>query len=111
MRLEDLVAPIPFLKFQHADFAIAGCAGEQAPGFVVGPADNVHGGGVQGEVSDAGPLALGFAPDEDFAVVGGGGEDVAVLGVGLLEGKRKGVSVLGFARRAGMRNCRGGGGA
>jgi len=26
-------------------------------------------------------LIAGFAPDEDFAVVGGGGENVAVLGV------------------------------
>ena len=36
-----------------------------------------------GEIGDFGPDAGLLAPDEDFAVVGGGGEDVAVFGVGL----------------------------
>jgi hypothetical protein len=36
---------------------------------------------VQREVEDFRPGAAGFAPDEDFAVVAGGGEDVAVFGV------------------------------
>ncbi len=34
-----------------------------------------------GEIGDFGPDAGLFAPDEDFAVVGGGGEYVAVFGV------------------------------
>ena len=48
-----------------------------------GPGDDVHGSGVQGEVGHAGPLVGGFAPDEDFAVIRGGGEDGAVFWVGL----------------------------
>lgn len=37
---------------------------------------------MEGEVGDDGPLRIGrFAPDEDFAVVGGGCEDGAVLGM------------------------------
>lgn len=35
------------------------------------------------EVGDFLPLGVLFAPDEHFAVVAGGGEDVAVFGVGL----------------------------
>lgn len=47
------------------------------------PGDQVDRGGVQGEFVDALPLVLRLlAPDEDAAVVGGGGEDGAVLGVG-----------------------------
>lgn len=34
------------------------------------------------EVEHALPLRALFAPDEDFAVVASGGEDVAVFGVG-----------------------------
>jgi hypothetical protein len=37
---------------------------------------------VQREVEDSLPLGALLAPDEDFAVVAGGGEDVAVFGVG-----------------------------
>lgn len=36
---------------------------------------------MEGEVEDARPGGVRFAPDEDFAVVAGGGEDVAVFGV------------------------------
>jgi len=49
---------------------------------VGGPGDDVYGGGVQGEIEDFAPGCAGFAPDEDFTVVAGGGEDVAVFGVG-----------------------------
>ena len=83
MRLEDLMAPVPLLELKHAHPAVAAGAGEQAPALVRRPGDDVHGGSVQGEVGHAGPLAGGFAPDEDFAVVGGGGEDGAVFGMGL----------------------------
>lgn len=40
-----------------------------------------------GEIGDFGPLGGLFAPDEYFAVVGGGGEDVAVFRVGLEFGR------------------------
>lgn len=43
-------------------------------------------GGIWGKRVGGLPLAILFAPDEDFAVVAGGGEDVAVFGVGLWEG-------------------------
>lgn len=48
------------------------------------PGHDVHGSRVQGEFEDFGPLPGLFAPDEHFAVVGGGGEDVAVFRVGLV---------------------------
>ena len=38
---------------------------------------------MEGEVEDFLPLPVLFAPDEHFAVVAGGGEDVAVFWVGL----------------------------
>lgn len=48
-----------------------------------GPGDDVHGCGVEGEIEYFCPGGArtggGFAPDEDFAVVGCGGEDVAVF--------------------------------
>jgi hypothetical protein len=54
-----------------------------AAGLGRGPGDQVDGGGVQGELVDALPLVLRLlAPDQDAAVVGGGGEDGAVFGVG-----------------------------
>lgn len=45
------------------------------------PADDVDGGLVEVEIGNFGPLGVLFAPDEYFAVVGGGGQDVAVFGV------------------------------
>lgn len=45
------------------------------------PGDYVDGCGVQREIEDFGPGVALLAPDEDFAVVRGGGEDVAVFGV------------------------------
>ena len=50
-----------------------------------GPGDEIHGCGVEGELVDFLPLTRLFAPDEHFAVVRGGGEDVAVLRVSLLD--------------------------
>lgn len=60
------------------------------------PAYHVHAGGVDGEFEDLGPGCGGglgtaggesvagcFTPDEDFAVVGGGGEEGAEFRVGL----------------------------
>ena len=112
MRLEDLVAPIPLLELQHGDPTVRGRAREQAAGFVGGPAHDVDGGRVQGEVGHAGPLGGsaattllrggrgggGFAPDEDFAVIGGGGEDGAVFGVGLLSFCQANVLLGGCVR-------------
>lgn len=46
-----------------------------------GPGDYVDGCGVQGEIEYFCPGGAGFAPDEDFSVVGGGGEDVAIFWV------------------------------
>lgn len=94
MRVEDLMRPIALLEFEDADLAIGASAGEQAAGFVGRPGDDVHGGGVQGEAGDylpggggagrVGGGGSGFAPDLYGAVVGGGGENGAVFGVGLV---------------------------
>lgn len=39
---------------------------------------------MEGEVGDPLPLGVLFAPDEDLAVIAGGGEDVAVFWVSLI---------------------------
>lgn len=52
---------------------------------------------MEGEVGDDGPLRIGrFAPDEDFAVVGGGCEDGAVLGMCL--SRNTGQNEVGLGR-------------
>ena len=79
MRVEDLVVHGVVLELEDGDVAVGAGAGKQTAGFVGRPGDYVDGGGVQGEVEDAGPGVALLAPDEDFAVVGRGGEDVAVL--------------------------------
>ena len=84
---EDLMLPAALAKLEHADAAIRGGAREQAAGFVGGPRHDVHGRAVQREVCDFLPLRVLLPPDEDFAVVAGGGEDVAVFGVGLFSGR------------------------
>lgn len=49
------------------------------------PGDYVDGGSVQGKTGNGCPLGLGrLAPDEDFAIVGGGCEDGAVFRVCLI---------------------------
>jgi hypothetical protein len=82
MRLEDLVIHTVVFEFEDADIPIAACASQKTAGFVGRPGDYVYGCGVQGEIEDFGPGGAGFPPDEDFPVVAGGGEDVAVFGVG-----------------------------
>lgn len=84
MRRKDFLVPAIILEFEDGDGTVGGSAREDAAAFVRGPGDDVYAGGVQGEVEDACPLRALFAPDEDFAVVAGGGEDVAVFGVGLV---------------------------
>lgn len=81
MRLEDLMIHAVILELQHTHIPVAARAGQETARLVGGPGDDVHAGGVQGEIEDLGPCCAGLAPDEDFAVVGGGGEDVAVFGV------------------------------
>ena len=48
-----------------------------------GPGDEVYACAVQREGRDDAPSCGLFAPDQDAAVVGGGGEDGAEFGVGL----------------------------
>jgi hypothetical protein len=85
MRLHQLVRPRIILELEHADVAVRGRAREHAAGFVGGPGDEVDGGRVDGDLVDALPGVVLLAPDEDFAVVGGGGEDGAVFGMGLVD--------------------------
>lgn len=72
MRLKDLTRPIAFLKFQYADFTIAGGAREQTSRFVGRPADYIDRRCVKSEISHFRPLRGLLAPNEDFAIVGGG---------------------------------------
>lgn len=81
VRREDLVAPRVILEFKDGYVAIAGGAGEQAARVMRGPRNQVYACGVEGEFVDFLPLVVLFPPYEDFAVVAGGGEDVAVFWV------------------------------
>jgi hypothetical protein len=90
---------IPFLallELVHGDAAIRARAREDAPAFVRRPAYHVYAGSVDGEFEDFLPGCGGgmlrargegcvgrFAPDEDFAIVGRGGEEGAEFWVGL----------------------------
>lgn len=82
MRGEDLVCPIVVLEFEYGNIAVGRCAREKTACLVRGPCDQVDRGGVEGDFVDLLPAAGLFAPDEDFAVIRGRGEDVAVFGVG-----------------------------
>ena len=83
VRGKDLVRPGVVGEFEHGDSSIRRGACEETTGFVRGPRHNVHRGGMQGEVEDFLPLRVLLPPDEHFAVVAGGGEDVTVLRMGL----------------------------
>lgn len=85
------MAPVPLLELKHADPAVGAGACEQTAGFVRRPGDYIYRGGVVCEFSNATPAARGLiAPDEDPGIIGGGGEDVAVFGVGLGGGVSEG---------------------
>ena len=79
---EDGVLEGVVLEAEDADAAVGAGGGQVAAGLWRRPGDQVDRGGVQGELVDALPLVLRLlAPDQDAAVVGGGGEDGAVFGV------------------------------
>jgi len=75
-------------EVENGDEAIGRGAGKVAAGFVWRPREQVHRGSVEGEGVVECPGGGGGveAPDEDFAVVGGGGEDGAEFGVSLNRG-------------------------
>ena len=77
--------PVVVLELENRDVAIRGSAGEEATDFVGRPSDEVYTGVVESNFVDLLPLVRGFFPDEDLAVVGGGCEYVAVLGVSLFK--------------------------
>lgn len=81
MRREEHVRESVVVEGEHADVGVGGCGSEMTARFLWGPGDEVDGGGVEGEFVDALPGARLLAPDEDAAVVGGGGEDGAEFGV------------------------------
>jgi hypothetical protein len=75
------VCPRIVLEFEYRDIAVGGSAGEEAADLMGRPGDDVDGSGMQGDFVDLLPGRRLFAPDDDLAVVRGGCEDVAVLGV------------------------------
>jgi hypothetical protein len=80
---EDGVLEGVVLEAEDADAAVGAGGGQVAAGLWRRPGDQVDRGGVQGELVDALPLVLRLlAPDQDATVVGGGGEDGAVFGMG-----------------------------
>lgn len=78
---ECTVVEIVVLELEDGDVAIRGCAGQQAAGLVGRPRDNIDRSFVQRKIENLLPRALLLAPDEDLAVVAGGGKNVAVFGV------------------------------
>lgn len=92
MGMESLVGPIVVTELENADMAIGRGTGKETTTLMRGPRYHVDGSGVEGEVEDLSPCAatdggsgiLGlFAPDQNLAVVGGGCQDGAELGVRL----------------------------
>lgn len=92
--VEDLVCPAVVAELEDANVAVGRGAGQEAAALVRRPGDHVDGGCVEGEIEDLGPGAAAgggrcvlvlLAPDEDLAIVGGGGEDGAEFGVCLGE--------------------------
>lgn len=93
--MEGLVGPVIVTELENTDMAIGGGTGKETTALVRGPRYHVDGSGVEREVEDLGPCAatdggggiLGlFPPDQDLAIVRGGCQDGAELGV-RLEGK------------------------
>lgn len=84
------MVPGTVAELEHADVAVGGGARQQAARFVGGPGHQVDRGRVVGELGDFLPLAGLFSPDQHFAVVAAGGEDVAVFGMRLFGGRWKG---------------------
>jgi hypothetical protein len=91
-----MVPLLTFLELVDGDAAIGARACEDAAAFVGRPAHHVYAGCVDCELEDLRPCRGGgllgacgeacggcFAPNEDFAVVGGGGEEGAEFGVSL----------------------------
>lgn len=92
MGVEGLVGPIVVAELENAGMAIGGRTGEEASAFMGSPRDHVDGGSVEREVEHFGPCAAAhrrggilrlLSPDQDLAIVRGGSEDCAKLGVGL----------------------------
>jgi hypothetical protein len=82
VRREHQTRPLVILEFQHANIAVAAGACENAAAFVRRPVNEVDAGGVLREVEGFCPGAWRrFAPDDDAAVVGGGGKEGAKFGV------------------------------
>jgi hypothetical protein len=90
--VERLVGPRIVPELKDADMTIGRSAGKEASALVRGPRYHVHRRGVKGEIEDLGPRAAAsrrgrvlqlFPPDQDLAIVRGGGQNCAKLGVGL----------------------------
>lgn len=73
VRLENLTRPIALLKLQNADFTVTGGACEKTPRLMWGPADDIDGSAMDMKIGDFGPLRILLAPDDNLAIVGGGG--------------------------------------
>lgn len=90
--VEGLVGPSIVPELKDTDVTVGRSTGKEASALVRGPGYHVHRRGVKGEIEDLGPRAAAsrrgrvlrlFPPDQDLAIVGGGGQNRAKLGVGL----------------------------
>lgn len=98
------MGPVVVFELKDRDVAIGRSAGENASCFVWCPCNKVDGCGVECYIVDLLPGTILFAPYEDFAVVRGGCEDVAVLGVGPCHAPDSAfVSVALLARASGAK--------
>ena len=82
MRAENLGIPAAIvLELEDGDLPVRRSGGKHGAQLMRSPFDGVDRGVVIRVLSELGELPLSFLPDKDFAVVGGGGEDVAEFGV------------------------------
>lgn len=91
--MERLVGPGIVPELKDTDVTVGRGAGKETTALVRGPRYHIHRSGVQGEIEDLGPGAAAsgggrvvrlLAPDQDLAIVRGGGQNRAKLGVCLV---------------------------
>jgi hypothetical protein len=91
--VEGLVSPGIIPELKDTDVTVGRCASQEASALMRSPRYHVYGSGVKREIEDFGPGAAAggggrvlrlLAPDQDLAIVRGGGQNRAEFGVCLV---------------------------
>lgn len=78
MRMEDLMRPAVITELKNAYIAVGRSTSKKTSGFMWRPRHHIHGGGVEREIENSTPCAVGgwrscagrlFAPDQDLTIV------------------------------------------